>query len=1250
MAEDTDTDTLTRWEPRPGVAALVRGFVLVAPILASVVFVHVASQIVGPPSGSALRLAAWWIGLGASATVVLVSMDRLTRRLLPLSALLKLALVFPDEAPSRFRTALSAGTTAELEGRLQQAREGAETDTPVDAAERLLGFVAALNTHDRVTRGHSERVRAYAQMIAKELHLSRDEVDRLNWAALLHDIGKLEVPADVLNKPGRLTDEEWQLIRRHPELGDQLVAPLRAWLGPWTDAISDHHERWNGTGYPLGTEGESISLAGRIVAVADVFDVITSARSYKASGNAITAREEIARCAGDQFDPRVVRAFLSISLGRLRFAMGPLSWLAQAPMLGRIPLTPGLATVASSAVAVVGSLAAGLVAGSHVPSQFATPAHAAATTPAAYIVQGGKHLRIARPGRRGGAALVRPLALEPVGPALTAAAVESAPPPGDPAPVAPDEPPAVPVDLPPGTPRPSFAPGADETVREDAGPQRVAGWARSISGSGVTFTLSDDNGALFGAGGEPALDAQGTLTYAPAADASGTAHVTIHALAKDGKKSPATTLTISVIPVNDAPGFAAGADQTAAEDSGPRAVAGWAHAIAPGPADEVGQAVAFAASTDNPSLFAGGGQPAVGADGTLRYAPAANAAGHAVVSVRAVDDGGTANDGTDTSPARTFAIDVTAVNDAPRFVAGSDQAVLEDSGPQIVSTWATAIAPGPADEGAQKVSFAVSSGAPSLFAGGGQPAIAADGSLTFTPAADASGLAVVTVRAVDDGGSAAGGNDTSAPQTFLIAVAAVNDAPTFAGGADQAVFENAAPQTVAAWATGMSAGPADESGQGVTFAVSSSDPALFSGGGQPAVNGAGALTFTPATGAHGAATVSVRAVDDGGTAGGGADTSAAQTFVITVVNQAPVASADAPSVPENDVAGVTFNVLTNDSDPEGDPLSLASYDDSTIANGGLTSNGGGSFTYVPAPHFAGTDTFSYTASDGNGNTAAALVTITVTAVPDPPAAADDSYVTPQDVALVQVAPGVLANDSDSAGGTLLVDTTPVVAPANGSLSLAADGSFTYTPTLGFTGSDTFTYRVTSGASGLGATGVVTITVSTTFSSSLLYLTPSGPTSDLWDMSTSPPVGSPLLVPDYDGDLAQGLTIKSSDGKNTITDPHKAQTWRWPLASPLVLAGPVTLHLSSYGSGGGTAFVYLFDCTALGACTQISSGTLSDNTWNGSLSWGQHDISVGTVNRTLPAGHELRVRLLVGHGDQWVAMTATLPSSLSLTIP
>ena len=406
----------------------------------------------------------------------------------------------------------------------------------------------------------------------------------------------------------------------------------------------------------------------------------------------------------------------------------------------------------------------------------------------------------------------------------------------------------------------------------------------------------------------------------------------------------------------------------------------------------------------------------------------------------------------------------------------------------------------------------------------------------------------MSVRAVDDGGTADGGSDTSAVAAFQITVSPVNDAPGFAGGADQSVFENAAAQTVAGWASAITRGPADESGQVVSFAVTNNATALFALGGQPAVATNGTLTFTPATGAHGTATVTVRAVDDGGTLLPASTRAQPQTFVITVVNQAPTGNDDAPGVPENSLSGVTFNVLTNDTDPETDPLSLASYDDSALGNGALTDNGGGSFTYVPASHFAGTDTFSYTVDDGNGGTGTAVVTITVTAVPDPPAAADDAYVVAQSTVLVQAAPGVLANDNDSGGGVLVVDTTPVAGAANGLLSLAADGSFTYTPTLGFVGSDSFTYRATSMDTGLAATAVVTVTVSATFTTSLLYLGSSGPTSELWNLTAATPPSEFLgLVPDYDGDLAPGLTIKSSNGDDT-GDSRRSQTWRYPLAS------------------------------------------------------------------------------------------------------
>ena len=190
-----------------------------------------------------------------------------------------------------------------------------------------------------------------------------DDLDRLNWAALLHDIGKLQVDPEILNKAGKPTDEEWEQLRSHPLYGESLVEPLREWLGEWTEAVGYHHERWDGKGYPRGVAGEQIPLAGRIVAIADVFDVITSARSYKEPATATEAREEITRCSETQFDPRLVRAFVNISLGKMRLVMGPLSWLTHAPLLARLPITPsvsaafgGLATLAT--VATTGMLPA----------------------------------------------------------------------------------------------------------------------------------------------------------------------------------------------------------------------------------------------------------------------------------------------------------------------------------------------------------------------------------------------------------------------------------------------------------------------------------------------------------------------------------------------------------------------------------------------------------------------------------------------------------------------------------------------------------------------------------------------------------------------------------------------------------------------------------------------------------------------------------------------------------------------------
>ncbi len=760
----------------------MRVVLTVVPLLASVGFVWFASQWFPAPHDASVGIyVLWWLALSAAGSVVLLVADRAGRRLLPLAALLRLSLVFPDAAPSRFRAALQAGKVRRLEDRLQLVRDARDADTPNESAERLLTLVAALSEHDKLTRGHSERVRAYAVMIGEEMRLDPAELDLLNWAALLHDIGKLDVSGEILRKPGRPTEAEWEQLKRHPLLGERLVGPMGAWLGGWSNAVGYHHERWDGEGYPRGVAGDEIPLAGRIVAIADVFDVITSARSYKAAGAATAGREEIARCAGTQFDPRVVRAFLNVSLGRMRLVMGPLSWLAHTPVLGRLPLASTAGSI-WSAVAVV-AVATGLVgSGSTEPEAVPKAAVANARTPATRLDH---------------------------------------------------------------TPAPARA----RMVRRDRDPRA----------SGTPPAAEDTPSA-----GQTPADA------APVPPRRGGDPVT------GPPVPPVETMT-----VNDPPAFTGGPDLVVREDAGARTAAGWATDISPGPESESGQSIAFHVANDAPGLF--GTQPQVRPDGTLTYRAAANASGVATVTLRAVDNGGTENGGTDTSPPQTFTIAVTPANDPPGFVAGPDEDVLEDTGAHTVADWATGVTSGPADEGGQSVSFAVTNDNPGLFST--QPRIQPDGALAYAAAANASGVATVTVRALDDGGTALGGSDTSAPQTFTITVIAVNDLPSFAAGAGSSVLEDAGAQTVGGWATGISPGPLSEAGQAVTFAPTATTRGSSARSRRCSRT---ALDLHPGAGASGLATVTRGAVDDGGTFGG-ADTSPAQTFTVTVtaVNSAP---------------------------------------------------------------------------------------------------------------------------------------------------------------------------------------------------------------------------------------------------------------------------------------------------------------------------------------------------------------------------
>jgi hypothetical protein len=218
--------------------------------------------------------------------------------------------------------------------------------------------------------------------------------------------------------------------------------------------------------------------------------------------------------------------------------------------------------------------------------------------------------------------------------------------------------------------------------------------------------------------------------------------------------------------VNVAPSFTKGPDLVVPVNAGPQFVSDWATDISPGAAGETGQTLTFITSTDNNALFSV--LPVIAANGTLTFTLAPGAIGSALVSVVLRDNGGTAFGGQDSSQVQTFTISIVMPNVAPSFVKGPDLAVLKNRGPQIVPAWATEISPGPPAEAGQILTFLVRTDNDALFSV--PPALAPDGTLTFTPAHNAIGVAHVTVLLRDSGGTAFGGQDTSAPQIFTISV------------------------------------------------------------------------------------------------------------------------------------------------------------------------------------------------------------------------------------------------------------------------------------------------------------------------------------------------------------------------------------------------------------------------------------------------------------------------------------------------
>jgi response regulator RpfG family c-di-GMP phosphodiesterase len=196
-----------------------------------------------------------------------------------------------------------AQRTQELDGALRSLGNAYRTT--------LKALTAALETRDSETHGHSERVVNFSLRLGRELTLDGEGMRSLEFGSLLHDIGKIGVPDAILRKPAKLTEGEWESMREHPVHGQKILRGIEFLEGA-ARVVAQHHEKWDGSGYPLGLRGEEIDLNARIFAVADAFDAITSDRVYRAGRSYEAALEELETFAGRQFDPRVVEAFRHI--------------------------------------------------------------------------------------------------------------------------------------------------------------------------------------------------------------------------------------------------------------------------------------------------------------------------------------------------------------------------------------------------------------------------------------------------------------------------------------------------------------------------------------------------------------------------------------------------------------------------------------------------------------------------------------------------------------------------------------------------------------------------------------------------------------------------------------------------------------------------------------------------------------------------------------------------------------------------
>ncbi|NHM33854.1 diguanylate cyclase [Neobacillus terrae] len=214
--------------------------------------------------------------------------------------------LYKTKYSSRNRVQLYTSVIDELKGNYQF--DSAEEE---EVIQTLKTFLMIINSKDRYTYGHTERIMEYSERLARKIGLSKTEVKNIRYGALLHDIGKVEVPTEVLNKTSKLTNSEWETIKMHVIWGEQMVQSIKE-LKDCLPMIRHHHERYDGKGYPDQLSSESIPLAARILTIADCFDAMTTNRPYQKAISPAEAIDEIIRCSGTQFDPQIVQPFIEV--------------------------------------------------------------------------------------------------------------------------------------------------------------------------------------------------------------------------------------------------------------------------------------------------------------------------------------------------------------------------------------------------------------------------------------------------------------------------------------------------------------------------------------------------------------------------------------------------------------------------------------------------------------------------------------------------------------------------------------------------------------------------------------------------------------------------------------------------------------------------------------------------------------------------------------------------------------------------